>query len=92
MLQMFGGMIIGSIMTIMLLGGAPVAEEILANAQNLYLDQRPDTTITLSLLVILSLFLTLLAVWPTRSHMNYEKAIQQIRRHCSKREAQARQE
>ncbi len=83
MLQMFGGMIIGSMMTMMLLGGAPVAEELLANAQNLYLDQRPDTTITLSLLVILSLILTFLADWPKHSTVNNKKTIRQIRRHCS---------
>ncbi len=83
MLQIFGGMIIGSMMTMMLLGGAPVAEEILANAQKLYLDQRPDTAITLSLLVMLSLFLALLADWPKQSTVNTKKTIQQIRRHCS---------
>ena len=34
MLQIFGGMIIGSMMTMMLLGGASAADQVLANASN----------------------------------------------------------
>jgi len=38
MLKMFVGMIIGSMMTMMLLGGASAADQVLANVQTLYLD------------------------------------------------------
>lgn len=85
MLQIFGGMIIGSILTIMLLGGASAADQILANAQTLYLDQinRPDTTTTLLLLVVLSIFLASLTTWPTQPAMDTKKVIKKLRRYCS---------
>ena len=84
MLHIFGGMIIGSIMTMMLLGGASAADQVLANAQTLYLDQinRPDTSTTLILLVILSIFLGALALWPAKPVMQTEKVIEKLRRHC----------
>jgi hypothetical protein len=84
MLQIFGGMIIGSIITMMLLGGESAADQILANAQTLYLDQlnRPDTTTTLLLLVVLSIFLASLFAWPTQPVMDTKKVITQLRRHC----------
>jgi hypothetical protein len=85
MLQIFGGMIIGSIMTMMLLGGASAADQLIVNAQNLYLDQisRPDTTTTLLLLGVLSIFLASLTAWPTHPVMDTQKVIKQLRRHCS---------
>ena len=85
MIKIFGGMIIGSIMTMMLLGGASAADQILANSQTLYLEQinRPDTTTTLLLLVVLSIFLASLTVWPTQPVMDTKKVIKKLRRHCS---------
>lgn len=85
MLKIFGGMIIGSLMIMMLLGGASAADQVLANVQNLYLDQinRPDTTTTLLLLVILSIFLASLTAWPTKPVMNTKQVIKNLRRHCS---------
>lgn len=84
MLQIFGGMIIGSIMTMVLLGGASAADQIIANAQTLYLDQinRPDTTTTLLLLIILSIFLASITAWPTKPGIDTKKVIQKLRRHC----------
>ncbi len=77
-------MIIGSMMTMMLLGGASAADQVLANAQTLYVDQlnRPDTSTTLILLVILSIFLGALSLWPTKRVIETEKVIKRLRRHC----------
>jgi len=84
MLQIFGGMIIGSIMTMMLLGGSSAADQVLANAQTLYVDQinRPDTTTTLLLLVVLGIFMAALTVWPSKPVVQTEKVIKKLRRHC----------
>jgi hypothetical protein len=84
MLKIFGGMIIGSMMTMMLLGGATAADQVLANAQTLYVDQinRPDATTTLLLLVVLSIFMAALTMWPSKPAMQTEKVIKKLRRHC----------
>lgn len=83
MLQIFGGMIIGSIITLTLLGGASAADQLLANAQTFYMDQRLDTTITLLFLVLLTFFLALFTPWPTQAAMDKKKILKQLRRHCS---------
>lgn len=84
MLKIFGGMIIGSMITMMLMGGATAADQVLANAQSLYLDQinRPDATTTALLLVVISIFLAALTLWPARPVMETEKVIKKLRRHC----------
>ncbi|TFG59867.1 MAG: hypothetical protein E4H32_09475 [Nitrospirales bacterium] len=84
MLKIFGGMIIGSMITMMLMGGATAADQVLANAQSLYLDQinRPDATTTALLLVVISIFLAVLTLCPTRPVMEAEKVIKKLRRHC----------
>ncbi len=84
MLKIFGGMIIGSMMTMMLLGGASAADQILANAQNFQVGQinRPDTTTTLLLLVILSIFMGALTLWPTKPILETKTVIKKLRRHC----------
>ena len=85
MLKIFGGMILGSFTTMMLLGGASAADQVFANIQILYLDQiiRPDTSTTLLLLAVLSLFLISLTAWPTQPIMDTKKIIHNLRRHCS---------
>lgn len=84
MLKIFGGMVIGSIMTIMLLGGVSAADQVLASVRNLYLDQlnRPDTTTTLILLVILSILLSAITLWPQKPAIAAESIIKKLRRHC----------
>jgi formate/nitrite transporter FocA (FNT family) len=84
MLRIFGGMIIGSIITIMLLGGTSAADQVLVNAQTLYFDQinRPDTTTTLLLLGILSIILVSLTTWQTQTVLDNKKLIENLRRHC----------
>ena len=84
MLKIFGGMIIGSMMTMMLLGGASAADQVLANAQTLYTDpiNRPDTTTTILLLVIVSILMGAISLWPSKPLMQTEKVIKRLRRHC----------
>ena len=84
MLKIFGGMIIGSMMTMMLLGGASAADQVLANVQTLYVDQinRPDATTTVLLLVVISILLGTLTIWPTKPVLETEKVIKRLRRHC----------
>ncbi len=84
MLKIFGGMVIGSMITMMLLGGASAADQVLANAQTLYLDpiNRPDVTTTVLLLVIISIFLAALTLGPAKPVMETEKVIKKLRRHC----------
>lgn len=84
MLKIFGGMIIGSLMTMMLLGGVSAADQVLANVQTLYLGQiqRPDTITTLLLLVILSISLASLTLWPSKPILDTKGITKQLRRHC----------
>jgi len=84
MLKIFGGMIIGSMMTMMLLGGTSAADQVLDNVQILYLDQinRPDATTTVLLLVVISIFLGTLTMWPAKPVIETEKVIKKLRRHC----------
>jgi hypothetical protein len=69
MLKIFGGMIIGSMMTMMLLGGSSAVN-------------RPDAITTVLLLVIVSIFLGTLTMWPAKPVMETEKVIKKLRRHC----------
>ncbi len=84
MVQIFGGMIIGSVMTMMLLGGPSAADQVLANIQSLYLDQadRPDTTTTLLLMVVLSIFMATLTMWPSKPVIQTDQVLKRLRRHC----------
>ncbi len=84
MLKIFGGMIIGSLMTMMLLGGASAADKVLVNAQTLYLDQlnRPDAMTTVLLLVVISIFMGTLSMWPTRPAKETQQFIKKLHRHC----------
>lgn len=84
MLQIFGGMVIGSMMTMMLLGGVSAADQVLEHAQSLYMEQinRPDSTTTLILLGILSLFLGALSLWPPKRPVKSAVIIKKLNRHC----------
>ena len=84
MLKIFGGMVIGSIMTIMLLGGVSAADQVLTSVQSLYFEQidRPDTTTTLILLITLSILLSVLSLWPQKPAIEPESIIKNLKRHC----------
>ncbi len=84
MLRIFCGMIIGSMMTMMLLGGGSAADQVLANVQTVYVDQinRPDSATTLLLLVVVGIFMAALTMWPSKPVMQNAKVIKKLRRHC----------
>jgi hypothetical protein len=75
MLKVFVGMIIGSYMSMMLLGGASAADQVRANVQTLYVDQinGPDGTTTLVLLVVLSISMAALTKWRSKPVLQTEK-------------------
>ena len=85
MLRIFWGMIIGSMITMMLLGGASAADQVFAKVGGLDLDQinRPNASTTLLLLVVLSIFLGALALWPAKPLMNKKTMIKRLHRYCS---------
>ena len=84
MLRLFIGMILGSMMTMLLLGGTSAADQVLANIQTVYLDRlnRPDSATTLVLLVSVSLLLSALAMWPQKPIIESKAFIKKLRRHC----------
>ena len=84
MLRIFWGMILGSMTTMVLLGGASAADQVIANSQALYLDHlnRFDTPTTLTLLTMVGLSFGALALWPDKSALDSEKFIKHLRRHC----------
>ena len=84
MLRVFSGMILGSMTTMVLLGGASAADQVLANSQALYLEHlnRLDTSTTLTLLMMVSLFLGALTLWPTKSILDSTQVIKHLKRHC----------
>ncbi len=83
MLKMFGGMIIGSTMTIVLLGGAPVANQIILNAQSTFHDQyaRPDSSLMIYVVLGLTLFLTNLYFSGSKTNKQHALAIRKLGRH-----------
>ena len=84
MLKIFSGMILGSIVTMLILGGASAANQVQANVQALYADQfnRPDTTTTLLLLVLLGIFIIALRMWPSKPVIQNALVIKKLRQHC----------
>ena len=84
MFKIFGGMILGSVITMVLLGGASAANQVLTNVHDLYLIQfnRPDTVTTLILLALLSVFLAAITAWPSKPVYESKKIINRLRRHC----------
>lgn len=84
MLKMFVGMIVGSMMTMMLLGGASAAEQVLANTQTFYVDQlsQPETATTMILLVVVSICLGAISLWPAKPVIETQTVIKRLQRHC----------
>ena len=85
MVQIFGGMIFGSMVTMVLLGGVSASDQILDTIQKLYLEQlnRPNTTTTLLLMGILSILISILTLWPSQKATQTKSIIKNLRRHCS---------
>ena len=85
MLRMFGGMILGSMTTMLLLGGPTAADKILSNAKNTFHQQytQPDPFMNFVLLLSLGFTLAILAVSRTRQTKHTERIVTKLRRHCS---------
>ena len=85
MMRLFGGMIIGSMMTMVLLGGPTAANQILANARSTFHEQyaQPDPSMTMVFLVSLGLTLACIAVWRTKQQRQTATVVNKLRRFCS---------
>jgi len=82
MLKLFCGMIIGSLITMTLLGGAPVADQVIKNAQHVFETQSAEgnTILTLYILAFLALLLVQLARSITKQNRQTDLVIQKLRR------------
>ncbi|GJL62800.1 MAG: hypothetical protein NPIRA04_14540 [Nitrospirales bacterium] len=82
MLKLFCGMIIGSLITMTLLGGAPVADKVIKNAQTVFETQssQGSTTLTIYLLAFLALLLVQLGRSITKQNKQTDLVIQKLRR------------
>ena len=83
MLQIFGGMILGSIITLMLLGGEAAAAQVFPHIQQLYLNQvnHLGTTTTLLLLGMVSIFWGVLWLWPAKPALDSKHLSRRLRRY-----------
>ncbi len=86
MLRLFGGMIIGSLMTMMLLGGPAAADKVIENAQSVFATQYAQSpqTITIYLLVSLALLLISITCSNTKESKQSALAIKKLRRYYPK--------
>ena len=85
MLRLFGGMIIGSMMTLILLGGPTAADQLLVHAKTSVVQQytQPDPMVTIVLLLSLGLSLAGFAVWHMKQMKNTAMVVNKLRRFCS---------
>jgi hypothetical protein len=88
MLQIFGGMILGSIISLLLMGGDAAAAQILSHIQQVYLHQvsQLDNRTTLQLLGMTSIFLGILCLgilwlWPTTPALEPKLLSRRLRRY-----------
>ncbi len=85
MLKLFCGMVLGSIFTMVLLGGAPVADKVLKNAQAMLETQSTPISpaLTIYLLAFLALALIYLANSIIKQNRQTDLVIKKLRRHRS---------
>ena len=83
MLRLFGGMIIGSLMTMMLLGGQAAADKVIHNTQAVLATQYEQSGSALTVYILVSLALILVSM--TRSNSKHQKqtalVIKKLRRY-----------
>ena len=86
MVKIFFGMILGSLFTMMLLGGAPVADKVLQNAQAVLGTQSSEISpaLTIYLLAFLAICLFYLTNSILKQHQQTDLVIKKLRRNCSK--------
>ena len=82
---MFCRMVIGSIMTIVLLGGPTAADQILGNAKVMIQQQysHPDTTTSVFFLILLGLSLASIAASRTKHPNKPSSMVNKLRRYWS---------
>ena len=88
MIKMFTGMIIGSLMTIMLLGGPPVAQQILQDAQVSLNSQYAQSGSALSVYVLAFLIMILVSVATSNTKQSKQTSlvIKKLRRYHPQRD------
>ena len=84
-MRLFGGMIIGSMMTMVLLGGPTAADQILSQAKTTFHQQytQPDPFMSVVLLLSLGLTLASIAAWRTKQIKQTATVVNKLRRYCS---------
>ncbi|MCA9473129.1 MAG: hypothetical protein MRJ96_04875 [Nitrospirales bacterium] len=82
MIKIFCGMILGSLSTMMLLGGAPVAEKVLQNAQATFgtPTSQMSPALTIYLLAFLAIYIIYFANSMLRQHQQTDLIIKKLRR------------
>ncbi|GJL56167.1 MAG: hypothetical protein NPIRA02_32990 [Nitrospirales bacterium] len=82
MLKLFCGMVIGSLITMTLLGGTTAADQVIKNAQTVFETQssQVSTTLTIYLLAFLALLLVQLARSITKQNQQTDLVIKKLRR------------
>jgi hypothetical protein len=84
MAKIFGGLIIGSVMILMILGGGSAANQMFFHIQQLYLNSNSQLHATNFLLIgLVTGFLGVLSLWPAKPALNPKQVIRGLRRHCS---------
>ncbi|WP_447970080.1 hypothetical protein [Nitrospira sp. M1] len=82
MFKLFCGMVIGSMITMTLLGGAAAADKVIKNAQTVFEAQSSElhTTLTIYLLAFLAFLLVQLARSITKQNKQTDLVIKRLRR------------
>ena len=85
MFRMFGGMIIGSMMTIVLLGGPNAEGQMFENARLMMEQQyaQPDSANSLLLILIVGFSIASLVTTRTKQTRHTAKIVNKLRRYCS---------
>lgn len=83
MLKLFGGMIIGALMTIVLLGGPPVADRIIHNAHVAFKSQHAGSDSVVSLYILAVFILIIVSIVRSQKKHSQETAlvIKKLRRY-----------
>ncbi len=83
MLRLFSGMIIGSLMTMMLLGGPAAADKVIHNAQTVLATQYEQSGSVLTVYILASLALILVSMTRSNSkeHKQTALVIKKLRRY-----------
>ncbi len=86
MFRLFCGMVLGSLMTMMLLGGPAAADQVIHNAQSVFATQYEQSgpTLTIYLLASLAFILVIIARSNTKESKQTALVIKKLRRYHPK--------